>query len=319
MPGADRAAEISGVQLAPELTCYLPYLMRRAYVHVAGTVDRSPQARELAVLDSLADQQVSSQQELAERLEINRTTMVTLIDGLEAAGHVIRTRNPDNRRSYLLSLTPSGRKALTAMRRSVVPRDDLVTANLDRDEQQRLGDLLRAVLGAPESPPTNASIAYLIAQVFNLLRRRGDDLVSDLGLRIRNFASLSTINKLGPCPQQDVARYLAVTEPAAAQIVDELVQAGLVARGQAPTDRRRYALELTDLGRQQLVKLRTAMNHLQADVRKAVGGTKNEAELHRLLHKLLPPVAQTHQPDETPSRPSARPPGRTPRASASPA
>jgi len=299
VPGADRAAEIPGVRLAPELARYLPYLMRRAYVHVSEVVDRRPQARELAVLASLADQQVSSQQELAERLEINRTTMVTLIDGLEAAGQVTRTRNPDNRRAYLLALTPSGRKALEALealearQQSIVTGDDLVTANLNRVEQQHLGELLRAVLAEPGSTPTEASIGYLIAQVFYLLRRRGDDLVSDHGLRIRNFASLSTINKLGPCPQQDVARYLAVTEPAAAQIVDELVQAGLVARGQDPTDRRRYALELTGLGRQQLGRLRTAMNRLQAEVRKAVGGTENEAELHALIHKLLPPVATT--------------------------
>ncbi|MFD2354860.1 MarR family transcriptional regulator [Nonomuraea ferruginea] len=48
-----------------------------------------------------------------------------------------------------------------------------------------------------------------------------------------------------PCAQQQLARRLDITELAAAQIVDELVRLGLVARGQDPADRRRYALELT--------------------------------------------------------------------------
>jgi len=113
--------------------------------------------------------------------------------------------------------------------------------------------------------------------------------VSDVGLRVRNFASLSAIGQLGPCPQQQIARYLAVTEPAAAQIVEELVQAGLVARGQDPVDRRRYALELTDLGWERLATLRDAVNNLQADLVKTLGGPDNEEEIHTLIHKLLPP------------------------------
>jgi DNA-binding MarR family transcriptional regulator len=281
-------AELSGAELAPELTRYLPYLMRRAFVYVSAHADRSTEARDFAVLSSLADHQVSSQQELAERLEINRTIMVKLIDRLQDAGYVTRTRNPDNRRSYVLSLTEQGRNALHDMRRSVMDRDKLIAAALRPDERERLNDLLRTILGEAPKMPTSLSTEYLLTQVFYLLRRRGDAMVSDLGLRIRNFASLSTIGKLGPCPQQLFARYLAVTEPAAAQIVEELVQAGLVARGQDPADRRRYALELTDLGEERLITLRDAMDRLQAELVQTLGGTDREEDIHTLLHKLLP-------------------------------
>lgn len=44
------------------------------------------------------------------------------------------------------------------------------------------------------------------------------------------IASIFAIDKLGPCPQQQFARYLAATEPAAALIV-VLVQGGIVNRG----------------------------------------------------------------------------------------
>ena len=43
-----------------------------------------------------------SQQQLAKGLNVNRTVMVKLIDGLEARGLVERVRNPDDRRAYLL-------------------------------------------------------------------------------------------------------------------------------------------------------------------------------------------------------------------------
>lgn len=60
-------------------------------------------------------------------------------------------------------------------------------------------------------------------------------------------------------------------------------------RGQDPVDRRRYALELTDLGWERLATLRDAVNNLQADLVKTLGGPNNEEEIHTLIHKLLPP------------------------------
>jgi DNA-binding MarR family transcriptional regulator len=281
------APELSRAEPAPELTRYLPFLMRRAFAHVSANAVRSTQARDFAVLASLAEHEVSSQQQLAERLEINRTIMVKLIDRLQDAGYVTRTRNPANRRSYVLSLTDPGRATLDEMRRSVLQRDELITAALRPDERERLTELLRMILGEAEKTPSTLSTEYLITQVFYLLRRRGDAMVSDVGLRIRNFASLYVIGKFGPCPQQQFARHLGVAEPAAAQIVEELVQAGLVARGQDPADRRRYALELTELGEQRLGTLRDSMDRLQAELVQTLGGADREEEIHALLHKLL--------------------------------
>jgi len=111
--------------------------------------------------------------------------------------------------------------------------------------------------------------------------------VSDAGLRLRNFAALFAVDTLGPCPQQLFARYLALTEPAAAKIVDDLVQQGFVRRGQDAADRRRYALELTDLGREQLAVLRDAMERLQAEVVETLGGPEDTAELHALIQRML--------------------------------
>jgi len=64
----------------------------------------------LTFLRAEAEPQLS-QQAIGERLRIDRTTMVSLIDDLERAGYLKRERNPDDRRAYVIALTAAGRKA----------------------------------------------------------------------------------------------------------------------------------------------------------------------------------------------------------------
>jgi DNA-binding MarR family transcriptional regulator len=291
-------AEVSGAALAPELTRYTIYLMRRVVAHFsADTTHRDDhQPRDFVILAVLADQDAFSQQELADRLDINRTIMVKVIDRLQAAGYVARTRNPSNRRSYVLSLTAAGTKALDGMRRAVAARDERLTAALTAAERTRLNELLRRLLADPTQPPSASSSEYLTTQVFQLLRRRGDAMLSGTGLRLRHFPPLFAIDSVGPCPQQELTHYLAITKPAAAQIVEELVQAGLVARGQDPADRRRYALELTELGRERYAAVRAAIDRLQADLVAALG-QDNEAELRALLGRVVPVDVPDQRPD----------------------
>jgi DNA-binding MarR family transcriptional regulator len=288
--GSGEPTEIPGAVLPEALRGYIGFLLRRVFARfTAEALSDDPQSRDFVVLDVLADQDASSQAEVAERLGINRTIMVRLVDRLEAAGYVTRTRNPANRRSYVLSLTEQGRTALDGMRAAVSERDARVTADLTAHERRRFDALLSRLLPEPDQSAVT-STAYLVAQAHYRMRRLGDDhlkAAGDLGLRTRHFGPLTAIDLLGPCPQQQLARYLAITEPAAAEVVDELVTAGLVARGRDPRDRRRYALELTDLGRDRLALVRTAVERLQADVLAALGAD-GERELKALLTKLLP-------------------------------
>ncbi|GAA2391898.1 MarR family winged helix-turn-helix transcriptional regulator [Nonomuraea africana] len=255
-------------------------LVRQAFTLFAG----ASRSREFVALDVLADQDGLSQQDLSERLGLNRTLMVRLIDTLEEAGHVTRTRNPLNRRSYVLRLTDSGHQALGEMRKAAAAHDAQVTAVLTPDERRRLNELLGTLL--PEPSPLQ-STEHLVSQAHYRLRRLGDALLAGTGLRTRHFGPLAGLDALAPCPQQQLARYLRITEPAAAEVVEELVQAGLVVRGRDPHDRRRYALELTDLGRERLKELSEVQVTLQAQVRELLGGPEAERELRELLRKLV--------------------------------
>jgi DNA-binding MarR family transcriptional regulator len=101
------------------------------------------------VLNLLAQGPIS-QHELGAQLGIDRTTMVELIDELERKGAVVRRRNPTDRRSYALALTPSGkvlqRKAATAFDDAAAE----VFEPLKRTERLALANMLRRVIAGAD-------------------------------------------------------------------------------------------------------------------------------------------------------------------------
>ncbi|MFG2680453.1 MarR family winged helix-turn-helix transcriptional regulator [Streptomyces sp. NPDC048392] len=275
--------------LPESLTGFIGYLLRRVHAQFSSTGDGGDaDSRDFLILDALTGHDWESQLDLAERLGINRTIMVSVIDRLEERGEVRRTRNPDNRRQYVLSLTNEGRRALDARRRAVAERDARLTSVLTPDETARLDGLLARLL--PESAqPLVQGTEYLVAQAHHRLRRLGDEKLAGTGLRVRHYGPLSALTTFGPCAQQRLAELLAITGPAASQLVDELVRQQLVRRGRDPHDRRRYALEVTDDGREKLGVVARAVAELATDVADLLGPGGAE-ELRALLLKILAPT-----------------------------
>ncbi len=72
---------------------------------------------EMGLMRVLSDEGPLSQQELSRLHNIDRTTIVHLVDELEAKQLVIRMVNPEDRRSHRLYLTPRGNKVLSRARR----------------------------------------------------------------------------------------------------------------------------------------------------------------------------------------------------------
>ena len=89
-----------------------------------------------------------SQQRLAERQGIDRTTMVAVIDALERAGAVERRRDPRDRRSYALHLTPRGRRLLERAITVVAEAEERFLAPLPAADRALLKSLLRTLLSA---------------------------------------------------------------------------------------------------------------------------------------------------------------------------
>ena len=78
-----------------------------------------------------------SQQELADRLRLQKSTVSRLVDGLVRRGTVERVPNPTDRRSVLIALTAAGiRKAERLHRAQAELFDRLLTDSSAGDRQQ---------------------------------------------------------------------------------------------------------------------------------------------------------------------------------------
>lgn len=90
-----------------------------------------------------------SQQAIGERLRIDRTTMVALIDELERAGYVKRERNPDDRRAYVISLTAAGRRTHARAEKAVDEHALQFFGQISEPERQELHRLLARLIERP--------------------------------------------------------------------------------------------------------------------------------------------------------------------------
>jgi DNA-binding MarR family transcriptional regulator len=101
--------------------------------------------RHVGMLTRLAANEGRAQQAIGELIGLNPTQMVFLVDELEDRGLVERRRNPADRRSYALYLTPAGRDMLTTVRSVQAAHADRFAGALDARERQQLTTLLRRV------------------------------------------------------------------------------------------------------------------------------------------------------------------------------
>jgi len=97
----------------PELAGRLAYLLKHAQLGLARLTAEAlapfgVTGRELAVLTVLAGQEPGSQQQAAQRLGVDRTTMVGLVDTLEDKGLVRRRAHAEDRRRNVIELTEAG-------------------------------------------------------------------------------------------------------------------------------------------------------------------------------------------------------------------
>jgi DNA-binding MarR family transcriptional regulator len=141
----------------------LGQLYRSAHARLeARLADEDQSLRTYYVLTSLFEHDNLSQQEVCDRIELDRSDMVRLIDDLEARGLVVRTRDTRDRRRYRLSLTTEGRRALSRCDKILDDVTNDVFSALSPDERRTLHRLTLRALGQPEA----------IADLLDVPRRR---------------------------------------------------------------------------------------------------------------------------------------------------
>ena len=106
------------------------------------------------LLNLLGTREGAIQQELGSAMGVDPSTMVALIDQLEAAGLAERRPRPTDRRAREVAITPKGRRVLEQARQLAVQVEDEVLRGLNATERRRMVALLKKADGAapPQSP-----------------------------------------------------------------------------------------------------------------------------------------------------------------------
>lgn len=136
--------------LGPRLSARLSFVLKRAFLeldalHQTRLAPYGIEARDMAVLLLLDSREPESQQQAARRLAVDRTTMVSLIDGLEAKGLVTRRPDTADRRRNVVELTDAGRATLTDALRASDEAEAELLATLDETEAAQFRDMLRRI------------------------------------------------------------------------------------------------------------------------------------------------------------------------------
>ena len=98
------------------------------------------------VLSSVVAQPGRSQIAVAQSVALDRTTMVAVLDELEAAGLVARTPDPADRRARLIAPTPTGARTLAAVRADIRALEEELLARLSPAARKALRPSLRTLL-----------------------------------------------------------------------------------------------------------------------------------------------------------------------------
>jgi DNA-binding MarR family transcriptional regulator len=84
-----------------------------------------------------------AQVELSSELGIDKASMVTLIDRLEDAGWILRTRSSEDRRRQGITLTPNGERTYKSLKREMLDHERKFAALFTPRERDQLVRLLQ--------------------------------------------------------------------------------------------------------------------------------------------------------------------------------
>lgn len=142
----------------------------------------------------------------------------------------------------------------------------------------------------PEKGPriTDATLrqftGYSMKRAFITIQADVARTLDPFGLRMITFSALAMVGDNPGLSQSQLAAGLAIERPNLVVIIDELERRDLITRDRVPTDRRTYALQLTDEGAQLLSQATEALLAHEERIMKDVAGDDEAAMLRAFKH-----------------------------------
>lgn len=98
------------------------------------------------ILDTLLKEDHISQKELSTRCHVDATTMSRSLDKLEQSGFLIRKRDPQSRRTFLVCLTEAGAEEARLVHRILGQLDAQIWKGFEMEEMEQLYGYLDRIL-----------------------------------------------------------------------------------------------------------------------------------------------------------------------------
>jgi DNA-binding MarR family transcriptional regulator len=108
----------------------------------------------------------------------------------------------------------------------------------------------------------------------------------DNGLTMAQFGAILRLFHKGACGVSDIGNDLGVTNSAASQMLERLVQLKLITRSEDPNDRRVKQIVLTDKGRQIMLESSLAFHNWMEDLAQSLD-TEEQDQVRRGLEILI--------------------------------
>lgn len=135
------------------------------------------------------------------------------------------------------------------------------------------------------NPALSRNTGFLVSHMGLVASRHFAERIAAVGLTPRMWGALNVLDAEGPMTQQALGRSIGMDPSTMVSTIDELESKGLVDRRRHPTDRRAYALHITDAGHETLARGRVLAREAQEELLAPLTA-EEQTELRELLLKL---------------------------------
>src|SRR5271163_3074471 len=144
-------------------------------------------------------------------------------------------------------------------------------------------------------PPAQPPIGLHLASAARIVRRAFDEALAEAGGSLPVWLVLLNLKIRRPANQRELAEAVGVREATLTHHLNSMDAEGLITRRRDTTNRRIHVVELTELGEETFLRLRTAA--MAFDKRLRTGVSKKEvAGLEDVLERLVQNVAADDEP-----------------------
>lgn len=134
---------------------------------------------------------------------------------------------------------------------------------------------------------------FLLSRMGTVAQKRFSSRLEALDLTPRMWGALNILEADAPITQHGLCKRTGMDPSSMVATIDDLEQRGLVERRAHPSDRRAYALHVTDAGRETLSQGRAVVQEVQDELLAPLDDAERE-QLRSLLLRLV--IAAGHSP-----------------------